>query len=41
MVVAGPRGSQLAPARVTLPSAMRLPAGHGPAGWQQVRPGGP
>jgi lipoprotein-anchoring transpeptidase ErfK/SrfK len=41
MVVAGSRGSQLAPAQVTLPSSMRLPTGHAPAGWQQVRPGGP
>jgi len=41
MVVAGARGSQLAPAQVTLPSSMRLPAGHSPAGWQKVRPGGP
>jgi len=41
MVVAGARGSQLAPAQVILPSSMRLPAGHDPAGWQQVQPGGP
>ena len=41
MVVAGSRGSQLAPAQVTLPSSMRLPAGPDPAGWRQVPPGGP
>ena len=29
------------PAQVTLPSSMRLPAGHDPAGWRQVPPGGP
>jgi lipoprotein-anchoring transpeptidase ErfK/SrfK len=41
MVVAGARGSQLAPAQVTLPSSTRLPAGHDPAGWQRLPPGGP
>jgi hypothetical protein len=41
MVVAGASGSQLVPAQVTLPSSMRLSAGHDPAGWRQVRPGGP
>jgi len=41
MVAAGARGSQLAPAQVTLPSSMRLPAGHDPAGWQRLPPGGP
>jgi hypothetical protein len=41
MVVAGASGSQLAPAQVTLPSSMRLRAGHDPAGWRQVPPGGP
>jgi lipoprotein-anchoring transpeptidase ErfK/SrfK len=41
IVVAGSRGSQLAPALVTLPSSMRLPAGHNPAGWRQVPTGGP
>jgi hypothetical protein len=41
MVVAGASGSRLAPAQVTLPSSMRLPAGHDPAAWWQVPPGGP
>jgi lipoprotein-anchoring transpeptidase ErfK/SrfK len=41
MVVAGASGSQLAPAQVTVPSSMRPPAGHDPAGWRQVAPGGP
>jgi lipoprotein-anchoring transpeptidase ErfK/SrfK len=41
MLVAGASGSQLAPAQVTLPSSMRLPAGHDPASWRRVPPGGP
>ena len=41
MVVAGPQGSQLAPAQVSLPSSMHLPASSGPSSWRQVPPGGP
>ena len=41
MVVAGPRGSQLAPAQVSLPSSMHLRAGSGRSSWRQVPPGGP
>jgi len=41
MVVAGPQGSQRAPAQVSLPSSMRLRAGSGRSSWRQVPPGGP
>src|SRR5439155_398846 len=41
MVVADSRGSQLAPAQVTLPSSLRLPAPPDPAGWRQAPHGGP
>ncbi len=41
MVVADSRGSQLAPAQVTLPSSLRLPARPDPAGWRQAPHGGP
>jgi lipoprotein-anchoring transpeptidase ErfK/SrfK len=40
MVVAGPRGSQLAPAQESLPSSMRLPASSGLSSWRQGPPGG-
>lgn len=41
MVVAGARGSRLAPPQVTLPGSLRLPAAPDPAGWRQAAPGGP
>jgi lipoprotein-anchoring transpeptidase ErfK/SrfK len=41
MVVAGPGGSQLVPAQVSLPSSMRLHASSGGSGWRQLPPGGP
>jgi lipoprotein-anchoring transpeptidase ErfK/SrfK len=40
MVVAGPRGSQLAPAQESLPSSMRLPASSGLSSWRLGPPGG-